>query len=386
MKKILLGLLILTATMFLIACKPTENGNGNGNGNGNNNGVYTIKPVPDCEVPYLDGGWVCTWADEFELDRVDPFKWNFEINDSGGGNNELQYYISDNATVEDGILTITAKKETYLTREYTSSRITTSGKGDFKYGRFQIRAKNPVGRGTWPAIWMMPTRSRYGGWPRSGEIDIMEYVGYDPIRVHATIHTAKFNHKQGTQIGGNKIINSTDQFLVYELLWELGKLTWFIDGEQIFRVVYNPALNDDVFYHEAHPFDQEFFIILNLAIGGDWGGARGVDNSIFPATFQIDYVRYYELDYNMLDKEAPNAVENIFKSSLENTFYWDRPEDDYGVSHYDIYVDGEKYHTANLEQFTLRGKPAGSYEIQIVAVDFTGKESPKSPIFNHTQT
>lgn len=88
----------------------------------------------------------------------------------------------------------------------------------------------------------------------------------------------------------------------------------------------------------------------------------------------------------MLDKEAPSAVENIFKSSLENTFYWDRPEDDYGVSHYDIYVDGEKYHTANLEQFTLRGKPAGSYEIQIVAVDFTGKESPKSPIFNHTQT
>ncbi|MGI6771038.1 MAG: glycoside hydrolase family 16 protein [Acholeplasmataceae bacterium] len=189
MKRIILTFLILTTTILLVAC---QNGNGENN---NGDDKYNLEPAPGCLVPYLDGGWVCTWADEFKLDQVDPFKWNFEINDSGGGNNELQYYIKDNATVKDGILTITGKHETFRTRQYTSSRITTHRKGDFRYGRIQIRAKNPVGRGTWPAIWMMPTRSIYGGWPRSGEIDIMEYVGYDPSKIHTTIHTAKFNHK-----------------------------------------------------------------------------------------------------------------------------------------------------------------------------------------------
>ena len=166
MKKIMLTILMLVATAFLIACKPGDDKKTD----------YTLTPAQGCKVPYLDGGWVCTWVDEFELDQVDPFKWNYEVNDGGGGNNELQYYTRENTKVEDGILTITAKKESYLSREYTSSRITTHRKGDFKYGLFQIRAKNPVGRGTWPAIWMMPTTSRYGGWPRSGEIDIMEYV------------------------------------------------------------------------------------------------------------------------------------------------------------------------------------------------------------------
>jgi hypothetical protein len=123
-KRIILTFLILTTTILLVAC---QNGNGENN---NGNDKYNLEPAPGCLVPYLDGGWVCTWADEFKLDQVDPFKWNFEINDSGGGNNELQYYIKDNATVKDGILTITGKHETFRTRQYTSSRITTHRKGD----------------------------------------------------------------------------------------------------------------------------------------------------------------------------------------------------------------------------------------------------------------
>lgn len=373
MKKIVLTLILFTSIAMLSACQ------------NNKPIIEPLKPTPDCEVPYLDGGWVCTWADEFNLDQVDPFKWNFEINDGGGGNNELQYYIRDNATVEDGILTITGKNETYRTREYTSSRITTHRKADFKYGLFQIRSKNPIGRGTWPAVWMMPTRSVYGGWPRSGEIDIMEYVGYDPSKIHSTIHTQKFNHKNGTQIGRSTTINSTDDFLVYELLWNPGELTWFIEGKQVFNVTYNAAINQDVPYYEAHPFDQEFFMILNLAIGGDWGGAQGIDNTAFPTYFQIDYVRYYQLDYNSIDKEKPTKVEFIYDSRLANTIHWDKSIDDYGVSHYKVLVDGIEHDTANLQQYTFKNLTPGNYQIEIIAVDFTGKESPISPKFQYTQ-
>ncbi len=378
-KRIILTFLILTTTILLVAC---QNGNGENN---NGNDKYNLEPAPGCLVPYLDGGWVCTWADEFKLDQVDPFKWNFEINDSGGGNNELQYYIKDNATVKDGILTITGKHETFRTRQYTSSRITTHRKGDFRYGRIQIRAKNPVGRGTWPAIWMMPTRSIYGGWPRSGEIDIMEYVGYDPSKIHTTIHTAKFNHKLGTQIGKSMTMNSTNDFHVYELEWNPGELIWKVDGKQVFNIVYNAKLNDDVPYWEAHPFDQEFYLILNLAIGGDWGGAKGVDNKAFPTYFQIDYVRYYQRDFEKVDKKAPTKVEYIYKSRLANTIHWDKATDDYGVSHYKILVDGEEFGQANLQQFTFKNLDPGDYMIEIIAVDFTGKESEISPKFQYKQ-
>lgn len=345
-----------------------------------------LTPVEDCSVKTLEGGWVCQWADEFDGDSVDESKWNFEVNAGGGGNNELQYYTRNNTVVKDSILSIVAKKESYGNRNYTSSRITTYLKGDFMYGRFQFRAKNPVGRGTWPALWLMPTLSSYGSWPRSGEIDVMEYVGYNPDYVYHTIHTEKFNHKAGTQIGGSKRLpDSNSEFHIYDLIWAPGELTWFIDGEETFRVRYQAALNKDVPYYKAFPFDQKFFIILNLAIGGDWGGVQGVDDSIFPAVFEIDYVRYYKRDYDVLDKEKPGKVEGIDLAGIPNTIYWDVPEDDYGIEYYRIYIDDEYWEDARINQYTFKdGIPGETYRISIRAVDFTGKVGEKSVNFSLT--
>ena len=369
MKKIM----IFVFSVFLIALVSCEN----------NEDKYLV-PLEGGAVPRLDDGWVLKWADEFDGEELDLSKWNYEINGDGGGNNELQYYVDTNATLEDSILKITAKREGYKGKNYTSSRITTRFKGDFLYGRIQVRAKNPIGRGTWPAIWMMPSLGQYGGWPGSGEIDIMEYVGYDPNKIHHTIHTKKYNHKQGTQVG--KTINyptSNSEFVLYELIWNPGEMIWFVDGKETFRVMYKPEMNLDVPYYEAFPFDQPFFIILNLAVGGDWGGVQGVDNEIFPATFEIDYVRYYQRDYYRVDKKAPDKIEFIAPARLANTIYWEKPDDDYGVKYYEVYVDGEYYDDANINQYTFRNLAKGSHIIQIVAVDFTEKKSPKSIKFQY---
>ncbi len=343
-----------------------------------------MTPVADCKVGTLEGGkWVCVWADEFDGDEVDEDKWTFEINDYGGGNNELQYYIKENATISNGILTITGKREAYKTRAYTSSRMITKYKGDFTYGRFQIRAKNPLGRGSWPAIWMMPTRSTYGTWPNSGEIDIMEYVGYNPTKTHHTIHTRAFNHNIGTQKGKSFQIDSTTDFVLYELIREPGKLTWLVDGYEVFNFSYNARLHQDKPYDHVFPFDKPFYFILNLAIGGDWGGAQGIDLNAFPMYFEIDYVRVYQLDYNYLDKNAPKKVLNVKKATLKNTIFWDKGEDDIGVEYYNIYVNGELHQEASLNQATIKSLVAGTYNIEIEAVDFTGKVGPRSDVFEY---
>ena len=334
----------------------------------------------------LDGGWVCVWADEFDLDTVDKDKWNYEVNGGGGGNNELQYYTNKNATVDNSILTITAKKEDYMGQSYTSSRLTTKYKGDFLYGRFIIRAKNPVGRGTWPAIWMMPTMDTYGGWPRSGEIDIMEYVGYDPDNIHGTIHTDRFNHKKGTQLGmAMPLADSNQVFHDYEIIWMPGNIKWFVDGEKYYEVNYTPQFTSDSKYYEAFPFDHDFFLILNLAIGGDWGGAQGIDQSIFPATFQVDYVRVYQMDYGTVDKKSPDKVVNIANAKVKDTIHWNRAEDDFGISKYAVYVDGELNGYANLNQFTLKNiLPNKTYDITIEAIDFAGRTSKLSDVYTYT--
>jgi len=357
-----------------------------GCGGGIPNGLEPLVATDDADVQTLDGGWVATWADEFNGDAVDETKWNFEINGNGGGNNELQYYTKENATVEDGKLIITAKQESYLGKEYTSSRLTTKYKGDFLYGRIQVRAKLPSGRGTWPAIWMMPTMSAYGGWPDSGEFDIMEYVGYDPGYIHSTIHTDIYNGAIGTQIGYPYYMDGIeDDFHTYDLIWEPGHMVTYIDDEQIGEFNYNAYYNQDFSYDQVYPFDQQFFLILNLAIGGNWGGAQGVDTTIFPQTFEIDYVRYYEKDYASIDESAPTTPSNIEEARLSNTLFWQASTDDYGVEKYLILVEGTAYDYANLNQYTFKGLTSGqTYEIQVVAYDFVGRKSAKSETFNFT--
>ncbi|MGH6755470.1 MAG: glycoside hydrolase family 16 protein, partial [Bradyrhizobium sp.] len=173
------------------------------------------------------------WQDEFDYKGApDPAKWGYDIGGHGWGNNELQYYTDStgNASVADGMLTVTARKEEKEGRSYTSARLVSKGKGDFLYGRFEIRAKLPSGKGTWPALWMLPTDQAYGGWPQSGEIDIMEHVGYDPNRVHITVHTEAYYFKINTQKTATKVIDdATTGFHLYRVDWTPDAIRGYID-------------------------------------------------------------------------------------------------------------------------------------------------------------
>ena len=241
------------------------------------------------------GTWKMEWNDEFEKDGLpDPAKWSYDTigNKTGWGNNELQYYTvahSSNAFVKNGVLAITARKKEFGGKSFTSARLITKGKGDWLYGRVEIRAKNPTGKGTWPAIWMLPTDWEYGRWPDSGEIDIMENVGYDPDTIVGSAHTKKYNHVMGTQ--KNARINCPTNysgFHVYALEWEANEYRLYLDDIHYF------TFKNEKTGFEVWPFDKRFHLILNLAIGGNWGGAKGIDNSLFPHKFEVDYVRVYK--------------------------------------------------------------------------------------------
>lgn len=242
-----------------------------------------------------DKSWNLVWSDEFNYRGLpDASKWNYDTvgNSYGWGNNESQWYTAGkrkNAWVKGGKLTIASLAEPINGKKYSSARLTTKGKGDWKYCRVEVRAKLPSGIGTWPAIWMLPTDNVYGKWPRSGEIDIMEHVGFDPDSVLSTSHTEAFNHMIGTQVGKSTYLpTATTGFHVYALEWDENELRSYVDGRQYFT------------YKNLHktsaewPYDQRFHLILNLAIGGGLGGQKGIDDKAFPHRFEIDYVRIYE--------------------------------------------------------------------------------------------
>ena len=233
------------------------------------------------------------WADEFNKSGLpDTTKWNYDVGGNGWGNQEKEFYTkarNENVKIEDGILTIKAIKEPYQNADYTSARLVSKGKGDWTYGRFEIRAKLPAGRGTWPAIWMLPTKWEYGNWPHSGEIDIMENVGYMPDSLFGTVHTGAYNHSIGTQKGKSIYCNSlSDSFHVYAINWTKESVSFYMDGKK-----YHEFINDKT-GSEAWPFDKSFHLLLNLAVGGGWGGKQGIDESIFPQAMEVDYVRVYQ--------------------------------------------------------------------------------------------
>lgn len=252
-----------------------------------------------------DEDWRLVWSDEFEGRDVDWSKWTAERAPSGRVNGEAQRYERGNASVNDGKLVIEARRDA---DGYSSARLTSVGKGDWRYGRVVVAAKVPPGRGTWPAIWMLPSHPSLlaeppagdtidsyplpGGWPNGGEIDIAEWsrrVGYDTAgnyRVLGTIHTELYNHLRGTQRGAaTGVPNAFDRFHTYELVWDPEQLEWRVDGELYF-VYRNPHIGKG-----AWPFDQPFHLILNLALGGDLGG--DIDAAALPQRFEIDYVRVY---------------------------------------------------------------------------------------------
>jgi beta-glucanase (GH16 family) len=233
------------------------------------------------------------WSDEFDQPgQPNPSKWSFEVGDHGWGNNELQNYRADqlkNARVEGGILIIEAHADATQAKGYTSAKLVSKGKGAWQYGYVEVRAKLPQGRGTWPAIWMLPEENRFGGWPKNGEIDIMEHVGYDPGRVHGTVHTEAFNHLLGTQKGGQvQVTDFAEVFHTYAVDWRADRMDFYLDGNLYFTFK-NTGGN-----YTEWPFDQPFYLILNLAVGGNWGGKEGVDPAIWPQRMDVDYVRVYD--------------------------------------------------------------------------------------------
>ncbi len=241
-----------------------------------------------------DGDWTLVWSDEFDAPDIDMTKWSYDVGTGnwGWGNGEEQYYTnnSNNSFIEDGKLIIKAIRQYYAGSDYTSARMVTKNKGDWTYGRIEVRAKLPAGIGTWPAIWLLPTDYVYGGWPDSGEIDIMEAVGHQPGIIHGTAHTDHYNWFDGTPPPGGSLTVSDNntQFHDYIIEWTENSIKWYVDDTPYFTYLNN---NQGWSYW---PFDQDFHLLLNIAIGGTWGGQQGIDDSIFPVQMEVDYVRVYQ--------------------------------------------------------------------------------------------
>ncbi|GAB5493778.1 MAG: hypothetical protein Phog2KO_39930 [Phototrophicaceae bacterium] len=237
-------------------------------------------------------GWELVWNDEFEGDAIDRTNWGFNTGGSGFGNNELQFYTDDpeNAFVEDGLLVIQATNERTMGLNYGSAKLWTLGLHTWQYGRFDIRARLPEGQGIWPAFWMLPMFSEYGGWPHGGEIDIMELLGHEPDTVHGTLH---YSDADGHVYSGTSYTLDEgtfhDDFHIFSIIWEEGQIQWFVDGELYQTQNQWQTRNADY----PAPFDQEFYLMINLAVGGNWPGSPD-ETTIFPQRLEVDYVRVYQ--------------------------------------------------------------------------------------------
>ncbi len=334
--------------------------------------------------------WQLVWQDEFDQDNIDSTKWSFEQNCWGGGNNEQQCYTDrpQNAHIDDGVLVITAHREDFTgadnpngeassttTLPYTSARLRTLHKGDWTYGRFEIRAKMPEGQGTWPAIWMLPSDNKYGTWAASGEIDIMEAVnlkapsddpqveGTPENRVYGTLHYGRTwpgNVHSGADYRFPQGLNPADGFHEYAIEWEEGEIRWYVDN------VHFATQTSDGWYSQyqdetgqwqkapgAAPFSERFHMILNLAVGGSWAAntkAKGIDEQVFPQTLEVDYVRVYECSINPATGQgcatigdnaeqvpghsAPDITPNAHIPGPEYSLYSEQPDNALAIESY----------------------------------------------------
>ena len=239
--------------------------------------------------------WKLVWSDEFnDTGAPNSAKWGYDEGCTGWGNGEAQCYTNarlENARIEDGTLIIEARHDGSGRRQYTSARLKTRGKAQWTYGRVEVRAKLPSGRGIWPAVWMLPEKWIRGKnfWPDNGEIDIVEAVGYKPGEVHATVHTYQHNFRQGNaETGKMNVADAAVNFHVYAMEWYPKHIDFFVDNQKYLTVVKRKN------HWHYWPFDKDFYLLLNVAVGGSWGGRRGIDNAIFPQRMEVDYVRVYQ--------------------------------------------------------------------------------------------
>ncbi|WDE08221.1 family 16 glycosylhydrolase [Thalassomonas viridans] len=355
-------------------------------------------------------GWTLVWSDEFDGDSLDLSKWEHEVNCWGGGNGEQQCYTdrAENTVVSDGKLNVIARREDFTgpdnvdgnlnsvtTLPYTSARLRTMNKGDWKYGRFEVKAKLPYGQGSWTGIWMLPTDWVYGGWAASGEIDIVEAVnlktqsdeagaveGELEARVHGTLHYGKAwpeNVYSGAEYKLPGGANPADDYHVYAVEWQQGEIRWYVDGvhyatqrESGWYSQYVDSDGDLINAPGSAPYDQAFHMLLNLAVGGAWAGNvndTGIDESVFPQTLAIDYVRVYECSVSpetgagcgTISQDA-ELVEGHQPPEIPD------PIDNFGQGAvFDLYIDnlykGLAYNSYN---------PDGAISYQEVAVDGRG--------------
>jgi beta-glucanase (GH16 family) len=257
----------------------------------------SAAPYVYIAVPLVDKNWTFettpVFADEFNYTGTpDTSKWTYDLGGGGFGNNELEDYTNalTNVSVANGLLTITAKKESLGGMNYTSARMVSKGAGSLLYGRIEVKAQLPPGRGMWPAIWMLPNNYVYGGWPKSGEIDIMENVGFMPNVVYFTIHTQLYNGAIGTQKGSNMTIPTAyTDFHLYRVDWTPYAVRGYYDNNLVFTYV------NDGTGSASWPYDQTFHLLMNIAVGGNWGGTKGVDDTAFPTSMVVDYVHFYKM-------------------------------------------------------------------------------------------
>ncbi|MDX2247466.1 MAG: family 16 glycosylhydrolase [Bacteroidia bacterium] len=259
--------------------------------------VGTIRNDDEGKLSFPDTGYVSAtsypgktlvWQDEFDGPGVDLTSWTFETGAGGWGNNELQYYRPENTKIIDGNLVIEAKKESFSGSSYTSSRMITAGKKEFKYGRIDIRAVLPEGQGIWPALWMLGANIFTEGWPKCGEIDIMELVGHIPNQVHGTVHYGN-NTASHLFTGGSKVLSGgkkfSQEYHVFSILWEENQIKWLVDDVQFFQIGSN-AVN-------PWPFNENFFFIFNIAVGGNWPGSPD-NTTVFSQYLIVDYIRVFQ--------------------------------------------------------------------------------------------
>jgi len=248
----------------------------------------------DAPASYL--GYTRVWSDEFDGNSLNTANWSFQTGDGcpgncGWGNNELEFYTNrpENLFFQDGNLIIEARKEPFGGKQYTSSKIVSEGKKAVKFGRIDIRALLPKGKGIWPALWMMPQENKFGGWPRSGEIDIMELVGHEAAKTYGTVHFGQ-PAPNNSQKGGNYTLPSgtfNDQFHVFSIEWKQDQITWLVDNKPFF------TLNKADLGSANYPFNEDFYFIMNLAVGGNWPGNPDATTTL-PQWLIVDYIRLYQ--------------------------------------------------------------------------------------------
>lgn len=253
---------------------------------------------PDLQDPATWEAAELVWSDEFDGESLNGDNWHFETGSHGWGNREWQNYVEAGVTeVSGGTLKIIARKTGpgQQAGDYESARL--NSKRSFTYGRLEIRARIPEhrGKGVWPALWMLGSNIDSVGWPACGEIDIMEYVSFEPDQVHFSLHSLAHNHRQGTQVTSGPVALKTaeEAFHSYGVLWAPDSVKFYLDDpENVLLTFMRPSPSTP----ENWPFGQPFYFLMNIAVGGAWGGMEGVDDSIFPSVMEVDYVRVYQVN------------------------------------------------------------------------------------------